>query len=124
MAFNGTGSSIAFSSGFLAEILEITPPGPSRPSIKTSHMLTTTADTFIPGDLADWGELVVEIAYFPATKPPINAATGSIVITFTDSAASTWTFNGFMTGFEAGVPMEDRATGTARIKVSGDVTVA
>lgn len=115
----GTGTSITFSTGFLAEILDITPPGPSRGAVDTSHMGTSSYKTFIPTDLVDWGELKVEMAFAPSADPPIEDVAESIVITFPD--ATTWTFSGFMTNFEAKVPLEDKMTATATIKVTGNV---
>jgi hypothetical protein len=124
MAEIGTGTSISYATGFFAEILDVSPPGASRESIQTSHMGTTVAHTFLPGDLVDWGELVVEMAFIASTAIPIDNAAEAIVISFPDSASSTWTFNGFMTGFEASVPLEERMTATATVKVTGDVTEA
>jgi len=119
-----TGITITFSTGFFAEILDVSPPGSSRESIQTSHMGTTNnAHTFTPADLVDWGELSVEMAFAPATTPPIASAAEVIVITFPDSGASTWTFTGFMTGFEPSAPLEDRMTASATIKVTGAVAV-
>lgn len=123
MPMVGTGTTISFASGFMAEILSIQPPNPTREAIDTTHMGTTPAKTFVPGDLADWGELRAEIAFIPETAVPINAATGSIVITFPDSGATTWTFSGFMIGFEPSVPLEERATANVVIKVTGAITV-
>ena len=119
----GTGITISFSSGFLAEILDVSPPGASRESIQTSHMGTTSAHTFTPADLVDWGELVVEMAFAPSTSPPMNGAAQTIVIVFPDTGAAIWTFQGFITGFEPSAPLEDRMTATATIKVTGAVVV-
>ena len=124
MAFIGTGTSLTWESGFHAEILDLSPPGASRESIQTSHMGTSAAHTFLPADLVDWGEMTVEVALFPGTTVPITSAASEAVITFSDSAASTWTFNGFMTGFEPSVPFEERATGSSTVKVTGAVTQA
>ena len=120
----GTGITITFSSSFLAEILDVTPPGASRASIQTSHMGTTNAHTFTPADLVDWGELVVEMAFAPGTTPPITSAAEEITITFPDSGSSTWVFDGFLTGFTPKGPLEDRMTATATIKVTGEVAVS
>lgn len=119
-----TGITITFAAGFAAEILDVSLGGTSRKSIDTSHMGTTTAMTFTPGDLADRGEMTIELAFIPKTKPPINAAAGDTVITFADSSASVWTFTGFMTGFEFGAPLEERMTATATVKVSGTIVVS
>lgn len=123
MAFVGTGTTISFASSFLAEILDIGVGGLSREAIDTTHMGTSVWKTFVPGDLSDPGELEVEIAFDPALTPPINSAPESITITFSDSGAATWVFSGFMVGFSAKTPLEGRATGTARIKISGVITI-
>ena len=119
----GTGTTIAFSSGFFAEILDVSGPSAARESVQVSHMGTTNAHVFTPTDLVDWGELTVEIGFDPGTKPPMNGAAETVTITFPNSGASTWAFSGFMTAFEPSVPLEDRMTGSATIKVTGDVTV-
>lgn len=124
MAFIGTGITISFATGFFAEILDVTPPGVSRESIQTSHMGTTIAHDFIPSKLVDWGELSVELQFDPGDDPPINTDPEEIIITFPNSAATTWTFQGFMTGYEPSAPLEDKMTASATIKVTGDVTVA
>lgn len=117
----GTGTSIAFASGFFAEILDVSPPGATRKSIETSHMGTTDDHTFMPGDLVDRGEAKIEMAFDPATEPPIDQPAESCTITFPDG--STWTFTAFMTGYDPKVPLEDRMTASATLKVTGGVTV-
>ena len=121
MAELGTGITISFASGFFAEILSVTPPGASRESIPTSHMGTTNAHTFTPADLVDWGEMGVDMAFIPSTTIPINDVTEEVVITFPDSASSTMTFDGFMTGFTPEAPLEERMTASATLKVTGAV---
>ena len=123
--FIGTGTTIAFgTSGFSAEILDVTPPGGSRESIQTSHMGTTDAHTFTPAKLVDWGELSFDIHFDPATTPPIGLVAETITITFPNSAATTWAFTGFCTGYESADPLEGKMTGTITVKVSGDVTIS
>lgn len=119
----GTGSSIEFQTGFFAEVLDIKPPAPTREPVQTSHMLTTTAHTYMPVELVDWQELVVEMAFEPSVELPMNEEPEEVVITFDDSGDTTWTFQGFMTKFEPSVPLENRCTGTATIKVTGAVSV-
>lgn len=124
MAEISTGLVITFSSGFLAEILDVSGPGASRVSIETSHMLTpANSHTFTPGDLTDWGEFTIEVAFDPGTKPPIQNAPEPITITWADSAASVWSFTGFMTSFDIGAALEERMTATVGIKISGDNAV-
>jgi len=119
----GTGITITFASSFFAEILEVNGPNASRISIPTSHMGTTVAHTFTPGDLVDWGEVSVSVAFRPGTRPPIGSNPETITITYPDSGAATWAFSGFMTGFSPKGPLEDRMTADCTIKCTGDVTV-
>ena len=122
--FIGTGTTIAFDSGFLAEILDVTPPGFSRESIPTSHMGTAdNAHTFKPAKLTDYGEMTVDIGFDPDADPPINSDAETITITFPDSGSTTWAFSGFMTGYEAADPLEGRMTASVTIKATGKVTI-
>lgn len=117
----GTGLTIAFASGFFAEIVDATPPGMSRESIDTTHMETVTARTFKPVDLYDPGELTAQIHFDPATTPPISSARETVTITFRNG--DTWAFEGFMTGYEPRTPLEDKAVADVRIKASGVITI-
>lgn len=120
----GTGTTIAFAtSSFVANILSINGQDMSRPSIKTSHMGTTTYDTFVPGDLSDPGSTEMTFQFDPDTQPPINGAAEVITITFPLSSGGTTAGKVVTTGFiEAWSwedPMEELLTGTATIKWTG-----
>ena len=67
-----TGLTITFATGFLAEVLDVTPPGAERLSIDTFHMLTSKSKTFTPAKLVDWGEVELEMAFDPSVSPPIR----------------------------------------------------
>jgi len=117
-----TGITIVFgTSGFTADILDMTPPGLSRESIDTTHQGTTGAKEFIPADLYDGGELQFDIHFQPGTNPPIDGAVETITITYPDS--TTWAFSGFMTGYEPTAPLEGKMTATVTIKVTDEITV-
>ena len=115
----GTGLTITFDTGFFAEILDVSGPGASRESLKTTHMGTTTAHTFTPANLVDWGEMGVEMAFAPGTRPPIDAAAENCTVTYSDG--STVVGEAFMTGFEPGAPLEEMMTADATLKFSGDL---
>ena len=89
-------------------------------------MATTVARTFIPGNLADPGELVVEVNLDPDADPfdVMGGAAETVTLTFPNPATSgaTWAASGFATAFEAGVPLEDKMTGRLTIKFTGDIT--
>ena len=122
--FIGTGTTISFASGFLAEILDITLPGMSRESIQTSHMGTSGDHTFTPAKLVDNGEMVVELGFDADEDPPIDDDPETVTITFPDSGSSTWVFTGFLTGYEGSDPLEDRVTATATVKVTGGIVIS
>lgn len=126
MADVGTGTTISFgTSSFSAEILNVNQSGISRPSIKTSHMTTTSSDTFMPADLVDEGEVTLDFAFNPNNQPPIRGAAETITITFPiptgSSNGATAVFSGFCTGWEWTDPLEDKMTASATLKVSGTV---
>ena len=118
----GTGTSIAFSTSFLAKVLSIDWSGISRAAIGTSNMATTTAHTFMPGDLYDAGSLSVEMIFKSNASftTPISAAAETITITFPDS--ETWACSGFMTGFGITARNEELITASATLKFTGAIT--
>ena len=118
----GTGITIAFgTTGFEAQIGDITPPGPEREDVETSHQGTVNAKTFMPADLHDPGALEFEIHYNPDTYPPINEPEEEIVITW--PAGATHTFQGYMNSFKPQAPLNDKMVATVTFKVSGEVDI-
>lgn len=125
---NGTGASITFgTSGFTANLTAINGEGIERASIETTHLGTTTARTFMGGDLFDPGNVSLELQFDPDNKPPFTGASETITVTFPlssgGSTAATWAASGFVTGFDYGAPLEELMTGTMTVKLSGDITV-
>lgn len=123
MAGVGTGTTITFDSGFFAEILDVDWSGISREAIETSHMGTTDARTFTPGDWIDAGEITVEMAFVPGTEPPWDSAAETVTVSFPAASSTTWAASGFMTGFQVSSTPEERMTASATIKLSGDITI-
>lgn len=131
----GTGTTISFgTSGFAAQILDVTPPNLAREPIDTSHMGTPPAGagqvgsrTFMPGDLVDPGELSFDIHFNPDTVPPISDVAETVTITFPlpvgMATPATWAGQGFLTGYEPSVPLEDKMTGSITVKMSGPITI-
>jgi hypothetical protein len=108
----------------------------TRESLPTSHMGTAKAGgaefgghTFMPGDLADPGELTATFHFDPDETPPINTATEDITITWpkygTDQTAANWAVTGgvFLTSFEINDPLEDIMTCTCSWKITGDAEI-
>ena len=119
--FIGTGCSITWESGFLAEILDIGGPNFSREGVDFSHMGTTGVKPFKFDSMYDGGEMVVEIAFRPSDgAPPILDAADTVVINWSDSAASTTTFTAALTGWSSSTPVSGRSTATATLKIASD----
>jgi hypothetical protein len=124
-----TGTSIAFSSSFFAQITKVDWSGIKRKSIETSHMGIAAPSvgtmgnaTSIPGKITDPGELKVEIHFNPDTIPPIDAAASSCVITFPSTA--TWTCSAMMTDYSFQGELDGKYVATCTLKFSGNITVA
>jgi hypothetical protein len=127
MADDGYSTTVTFSSGFCAEVLDVGWDGMSREAIDTTHMTTTNGwMTFLPSDLKDAGELSVSLQFAPNTAPPITGAAETVTVTFPlpagGSTRATWACSGFMTGMGVAVPNGDKMTADATIKFSGEPT--
>lgn len=124
----GAGSTIALAVGtFTANVEAINWDGIERGSIETTHLGTTTAKEFIEADLFDPGELSLDIQFKSNEKPPIDAAASTLTLTVRTAGlgdGTTWAATAFMTGFSFGpLTQDDKMTGSATFKVSGDITV-
>lgn len=123
MAEIGTGMTITFDSGFLAQITSVRHSNIERQAINQSHFGSTNAHSFRPGALYDPGDLEVGLLMVPGTAPPFNDEAETVTVTHSDSGTATWAASGFLVGFEYGAELEDRVEATARIKFSGEITI-
>ena len=125
MATIGTGTAVTFQSGLYAEILELEWSGLTRDMYETSSFATTGGKTFAPGTTYDPGEINVRYAFDPEVSPltALAAAQETVTVTFADAApASTMACSGAVRDVSISVPLEDRVTANAVIKLSVDVT--
>lgn len=122
----GHGVAITFASGFFAWITDVNPASMRREALETTNSATTTARTFTPEKLVNYGDLRVTMQYDASKDPPIESAAEAITITFPmaegATTAATWTGTGFMTAYEPTVPINGIMTATATIKWTGAVT--
>ena len=125
----GTGASLAYSSStFAAQISEIQWSGISREQVETTHLGSTTARTYLPGDLYDPGEMSLSIFYEPGNEPPLSASQETITLTFPlndaqgQASAATLAGSAAMSEFSFGVPLEDMITADVAFKFSGPLT--
>jgi len=125
MAIIGTGTTITFQSGYLAEILNVSGGDTSRAEIPTSNFATSGGMTYIPGALVDNGTYEVE-CIMDATddvQAVMVAAAETVTITWPVAGSTvTWAASAFATGFSFSAPLEDRVTCTLTLRISGDRT--
>lgn len=124
MADTGTGATIVFgTSAFTAEIMSMSGNDISRADIDDTHLTTTGYRTYIPSDLLEGGTVEFEFAFDPDSQPPIDGAAETITITFPipagDSSGATLAFTGYINNWSWSVPLEEKMTGSATIKVDG-----
>lgn len=119
----GTGGSVAFTGdGGLTnvELTAISWSGINRAMVDVSHLGTTNARVFKPGDLYDAGELSLDCHFEMDYLPAMNT-TGVMTVTIFEGGTNTidWTANAFFQSLEWTAPFEDKMTGTLTFKLSG-----
>jgi len=131
----GTGTTITFgTSGFSAQITNVSHDDISRESVDTTHLGTQPAGsgklasrTSIAGDLADPGTITIEGHHDADLVPPVEGAPETVTVTFPlgtgESTPSSWAATGQMLSYSYVAPLEDKCTFTATIKLSGNITV-
>lgn len=127
----GNGSSPETFTEF-GEVTNVTPPNISRDSIDASHGQSPGGyREFIPG-LVDGGEVTIEFNLIPGGVASLalmaefallgQEATKTREIEFPNGAI--WNFNAFLTGFQSESPADDKMTGTATYKITGQPALA
>lgn len=112
----------------VAEVMTIDGPGMSRDSIDmTSADSSNFWREFLPA-LKDGGEVSFEVILTPANLTVLNGELAKTVntnyrISWPYSPAKLWNFAGHMSGFEVTAPFDDKISGTATFKVSGQPTL-
>lgn len=113
----------------IAEVMEITPPNQQSDDIEVTHYKSPNKKReFIQG-LTDPGEMTFGINWIPSDATDVilqalktSGAKRDMKITWPNG--TTWTFNGYIKGFEPTAPIDDRMTATITVRVSGDTTIA
>lgn len=142
MAFFAQGTRLQVSDGTtptptfttIFEALSISGPGMTADVIDvTSHSSTGGFREFI-GGLKDGGEITFDVNLDP-TNATHNDTVGlrrllldgtvrAYQMHYTDTAASTDTFNGVVVGFEVSAPVDAQLMASMTIKITGPVTLA
>lgn len=118
----GTGTTVTFpTSAFAMQIVNVKWNAITRPAIKTSHLGTTTADTFMPGDLYDPGTLGLTCQYDSgAVKPAISGSAENIQVTAPD--ANSASCYGFVVEWGKEYPLEELMMADVTLKFTGVIS--
>jgi len=100
-----------------------------RGEIKTSHLGTTSWDTFIPTTLKDAGTITLKLQ-FDSTEAThatrgydVVGAAAAETITINWSATSSWAFSGFCTGIQTTAEVDTLHEATFTFKCTSSVTI-
>jgi len=113
----------------IAEIFEISPPNQQTSDVDVTHMASPNKTReFIQG-MVDPGEMSIGINWVPGDATDVilqalktSGAVRSMKITWPNLV--TWTFSGFIKGFEPSAPIDDKMTATITVRVTGSITIA
>jgi hypothetical protein len=133
-AISAFGIHLEMSDVEIAEVKDISGPGLSLNTIDvTAHDGSGWRD-FV-ATLLDAGEVTFEINYVPTGATHDNTAGGLLYamdqqtledfdLIFPDAGTTTWSFDGYVTAFEPGAPVDGALTASVTIRISGDPTLA
>ena len=129
----GTGASLTFAGvqdGVTVGLTSISMSGMSRESIETTHLGISGGRTFLEGDLYDPGSIECEFILDDAPLTSVADVNvllllGAAGFTVTmDTGQGKWTGTAFATDLSWNFPLEELATGSVTLKITGSITTA
>ncbi len=139
---NGTGVLVAGAAGVLssgangteifttvAEVNNISLNGRSLELIDGTHMESPNSHREYIPSLLDSGEVTFDVNFLPAHAQQVGLETDrtnrvkrNFTLTWTDTAATTYSFSGYVTGFDVQSQIDDKLSGSVTIKITGPIT--
>ena len=125
----GTGTILTFAN-ITMNLTSVAMTGISRESIETTHLGSSPTKTFIPGDLYDPGSIECEFILDDAPLTSVADVNvllllGAAGFTVTmDTGQGKWTGTAFATDRSWNFPLEELATGSVTLKITGSITTA
>ena len=131
LSWDDTGGAVYAAIG---QVKDITGPGLTRGTIDVTDHDSSGVREFLAG-LTDGGELTFSIGFDPTNAEHVALHTSLTTASCTASAAAweldlnvcsgtaVWTFDGFVTGFSPGVPVEGEQTVDLSVKLNGGTTL-
>lgn len=120
----------------VAEVMAINGPSLGADAVESTNMDSLNKfREFIPG-LRDAGEISFDVNYIIGNAThdvatgvaqdwmDVNHSTRDFKIIWPDTAATSWTFSGIITGFSVGDPFDGVMSASVTIKVTGQPTLA
>jgi hypothetical protein len=119
-----------FSYTTIPEVMGIGGPTASFDLVDSTSMESTLSTREFIAGLRDSGELTFEINFLPGNTvhtglrdDNLNRTKRQFQLLFPDSPVVTYTFAGFVSGFELNVPIDDRRIVNVTIKITGTITI-
>ncbi len=119
-----------FSYTTIPEVMNISGPTASFDMVDVTSMESTLATREFIAGLRDSGELTFEMNFLPGNAvhqglrdDNLNRTKRQFQLVFPDSPAVTYTFAGFVSGFELNVPIDERRIVNVTIKITGTITI-
>ena len=115
----------------VAQVTSVTGPGMSMDTADVTTLDSTSAWEETVGTVLRSGEVTLDIVYDPADNTQDGTDTAGLVyrlknkvrtafsIVFPDTGSSTWSFDGEITGFEPGAPVDGALTASVTVKPTG-----
>ena len=113
----------------VAEVMDITPPNQQADDVETTHYKSPNrTKEYTPG-LIEPGEMSFGINWIPSDDTDLllqglksSGAKRKMRVTWPNGV--TWSWTGYIKGFEPTAPIDDRMTATVTVKVSGATAIA
>ena len=115
----------------VAQVTNVSGPSLSLDTVDVTTHDSTGAWEETVGSILRSGDLTIDIVYDPADNTQDGTETGGLVyryknkvrsafsIVFPDTASTTWSFDGEITGFEPGAPVDGALTASVTVKPTG-----
>ena len=121
MAVPQCSTGIAIGGAFTGTVINVTPPNTSREALDTSHMLTPSYRTYVPGKLIEGGEMTLLVQFDSAVTIPTLGALASTMITYPDG--DVWTFDAFVMSMSPTADLDTVMQATVVLKVAGPIVI-
>lgn len=115
----------------ISEVVNISLNGRSLELIDATHMESPNTHREYIASLLDSGEVQLDLNFLPGTAAQsgletdrTNRTKRNFQLVWTNSPATTYSFSGYVTGFDASAAIDDKLSASATIKITGPITIS